>query len=82
MTRVLRRSLMRALSGQELWRGTGNRESIRQWLRKDHPIRWTWDNYRSGNHKRAAYFSDPALTHARKHRFRTPAETHRWLKKL
>ena len=75
MTRVLRRSLFRALSGQELWPGTGNREEFRRWLNKDHPIRWTWDTHHSANARREARFSDPTLEHARKHRFTDPAET-------
>jgi adenylate kinase family enzyme len=79
MTRVIRRSLLRAISGGELWAGTGNREEFRRWLDKDHPIRWTWDTYRSANKRREARFADPGLAHARKHRFRTPAETRRWL---
>jgi adenylate kinase family enzyme len=79
MMRVLRRSFLRAASGRELWPGTGNRENFRQWLRKDHPIRWTWDTYRSANDRREALFSGPLLAHAGKHRLRTPAEARRWL---
>jgi adenylate kinase family enzyme len=79
MTRVLRRSVMRAFSGQELWPGTGNREDFRRWLQKDHPIRWTWDTYRDANQRRAALFSDPHLAHARKHRLATPKDARRWL---
>ncbi len=79
MAQVLRRSFLRAISGQELWPGTDNREDFRRWVRKDHPIRWAWDTYQSGNERREARFSSPALTHARKHRFKTPRETRRWL---
>jgi adenylate kinase family enzyme len=79
MARVIRRSFLRAISGEELWPGTGNREDFRRWLRKDHPIRWTWDTYRSGNERREARFSGAALVHARRHRFKTPRETRRWL---
>ena len=79
MAQVLRRSVLRAISGAELWPGTGNREDFRRWLRKDHPIRWAWDTYQSGNARREARFSSPALAHARKHRFKTPGQTRRWL---
>jgi adenylate kinase family enzyme len=82
MARVLRRSVARAISGRELWPGTGNREDFRRWLQKDHPIRWTWDTYRSGNARRETRFRSPELAHARKHRFRTPGETKRWLAHL
>lgn len=43
MRRVIRRSFWRAALGTELWPGTGNRETFRQWFAdKDHPIRWAW----------------------------------------
>jgi adenylate kinase family enzyme len=79
MTRVLRRSFVRAATGQELWPGTGNREDFRRWLDKEHPIRWTWDTYRPANERRAVLFASQDLAHARKHRFRTPRETNTWL---
>jgi adenylate kinase family enzyme len=82
MSRVLRRSFLRAISGEELWPGTGNREDFRRRLQKDHPIRWTWDTYRAANAAREARFASSELAHARKHRFRSPAETRRWMTRL
>ncbi|MET9216214.1 MULTISPECIES: P-loop NTPase family protein [unclassified Nocardia] len=43
MTRVVRRSFTRAVTGRELW--NGNRESFRHWPDHDHPIRWAWSRY-------------------------------------
>lgn len=40
MARVLRRSVVRAVTREELWHG--NRESWREWLDPEHPIRWAW----------------------------------------
>lgn len=40
MTRVVRRSVVRAVTREELWHG--NRESWRSWLDPEHPIRWAW----------------------------------------
>jgi adenylate kinase family enzyme len=71
MARVTRRSFMGALSGRELWPGTGNREDFRQWLDKEHPIRWTWDTYRSANARRAVILADPAMAHARMHQLKS-----------
>ena len=45
MSRVLRRSLARAVDKRELWPGTGNREHFVRWLDKEHPIRWAWDTF-------------------------------------
>ena len=82
MPRVIRRSFLRAIDGEELWPGTGNRETFARWLDKEHPIRWTWDTYRSGRDKREALFESETLTHLRKHRFRAPRDTKRWLQGL
>ncbi|MET0136371.1 MAG: adenylate kinase [Kibdelosporangium sp.] len=43
MSRVLRRSVGRAITRKELW--NGNRERWREWLQPDHPIRWAWSEY-------------------------------------
>ena len=82
MARVLRRSFQRAFSGEELWPGTGNREDFRRWLRKDHPIRWTWDTYRDANERREAFFEVSQLPRARKHRLKTPSTTRLWMEQL
>jgi adenylate kinase family enzyme len=74
MSRVIRRSVLRSLSGQELWPGTGNREDWRRWIQRDHPIRWAWDTYRDRHARYEALFADPGLAHLRRHRLRRPAE--------
>jgi adenylate kinase family enzyme len=74
MPRVIRRSFLRSLTGQELWPGTGNREDWRRWLDKEHPIRWAWDTY---HRRRAAYeamLAEPGYEHLRLHRLRHPRE--------
>ncbi|MCE7002369.1 adenylate kinase [Kibdelosporangium philippinense] len=43
MSRVIRRSFIRALTRRELW--NGNREHWRDWLKADHPIQWAWTQY-------------------------------------
>jgi hypothetical protein len=43
MVQVVWRSLTRALLRRELW--NGNRETIRFWLRPDHPMRWAWSTH-------------------------------------
>ena len=74
MSRVIRRSVTRALSRDELWPGTGNTETWRRWLDKEHPIRWAWDTYDRRKIQYAALFADPGLAHIRKHRLRRPTE--------
>jgi hypothetical protein len=74
MGRVICRSFVRAMSGQELWAGTGNREEFGRWLDKEHPIRWAWDTYDRRRAQYTALFADPSLAHVRRHRLRRPAE--------
>ncbi|MDB5418119.1 MAG: hypothetical protein JWP50_1538 [Phenylobacterium sp.] len=74
MQRVIRRSLLRALSGRELWPGTGNREDFRRWLDREHPIRWAWDTFERRRKQYEALFADPRLARLDKHRLRRPRE--------
>jgi adenylate kinase family enzyme len=74
MARVLRRSFVRAWTGDELWPGTGNTETFARWLDREHPIRWAWDTYARRKRDYAAMFEDPALAHVEKHRLRHPRE--------
>jgi adenylate kinase family enzyme len=82
MRRVIRRSFIRALTKQELWAGTGNRELFRRWLDKEHPIRWAWDTFHRRRAQYEAKFADPALAHLEKHRLRHPREASQLLRRL
>ncbi len=79
LPRVIARSFERAISGKELWPGTGNRETFSRWASREHPIRWTWDTYHSARANRRALFASDGLAHARRHRFRHPREADAWL---
>jgi adenylate kinase family enzyme len=74
MRRVLRRSLARAIGGQELWAGTGNREDFRRWLDKEHPIRWAWNTYNHRRHALQDLMDHEATAKMQKHRLRRPRE--------
>lgn len=45
MWRVVKRSIVRAVTRRKLW--NGNREDWREWARPDHPIRWAWSSHRA-----------------------------------
>ncbi len=82
MRRVIGRSLARSLSGQEVWPGTGNRETWNRWLDKDHPIRWAWDTF---ERRRASYetaFETKKPAHLTVHRLRHPREAEPLLERL
>ncbi len=74
MARVLRRSFHRAWSGDELWPGTGNTETLVRWLDKEHPIRWAWDTFDQRRRRIDLEMADPALAHLQKHRLTDPRE--------
>ncbi|WP_309644245.1 hypothetical protein [Phenylobacterium sp.] len=74
MRRVIRRSFLRSLTRKEVWPGTGNVEVWRNWLDKEHPIRWAWDTF---DRRRARYeetFGGDRLAHVALHRLRHPRE--------
>ncbi len=74
MPRVVRRSFVRAWTGKEVWPGTGNVETWRDWLSKEHPVRWAWDTF---ERRRAGYeqaLTSPKLAHLQVHRLRDPRE--------
>jgi adenylate kinase family enzyme len=75
MTRVLRRSFVRAWTGDELWPNTGNRETFSRWLDKAHPIRWAWDNYADRKRRYDALLARPALAHLERIRVTEPRQT-------
>lgn len=74
MARVIRRSVVRAVSGRELWAGTGNREDWRRWLDREHPIRWAWDTHAKNRAKYAARLAAPEAAHLTVIRLRHPQE--------
>lgn len=74
MPQLFKRSLMRALDQKELWPGTGNRERFSQWLQKDHPLRYSWDNWARRRGEYAQRVLEPQFAHLRVHRLKHPKE--------
>lgn len=74
MSRVLRRSVLRALDRRELWPGTGNRESIWKWFDKEHPIRWAWSTADRRRRDYEALVQLPEHSHLNVMRIRRPVE--------
>ncbi|MFD1783710.1 AAA family ATPase [Phenylobacterium terrae] len=82
MRRVIRRSIVRALDGKELWPGTGNRENWRMWLSPEHPIRWAWSTYHRRKREYAQRISDPKWSHLTVHRLTRPAQAEALVREL
>lgn len=78
--RLLRRTLDRIRDGQELWPGTGNRETIRNaFFSRESLFWWALKTYWRRRRSYTALFARPEYAHATRLRFRTPAEADRWL---
>jgi len=78
--RLFRRAVRRIRSGEELWPGTGNRETYRnQFLSRDTLFWWALKTYRRRKREFPAILARPEYAHLRVHHFRRPAEAERWL---
>jgi len=80
MARVIRRTLLRSLRGNELW--NGNREQWRNLLRPDHPVWWAWKHFRRHRCEWAEALQDEAHAHLAVLRLRRPAGTAEVLRRL
>lgn len=80
LARWARRTLARIRSGHEFWPGTGNRESLRNALRRDGLLVWILHTHRPRRRRLVADLaSRPDLTAIR---LRSPAAAKRWLATL
>jgi adenylate kinase family enzyme len=77
MTRVIRRSVARAVMRTELW--NGNRERARSFMRASHPIRWSWTHHERKRMEYAARLEQPEYDELDVYRFPTPREASAWL---
>ena len=77
MSRVLRRSFVRAWRGDEIF--NGNTETFRDWLDPEHPVQWAWTQYEARHADLERRFADPSYAGLRKVRFTGPFAARRWL---
>lgn len=82
MRRVIWRSLVRAVTREELWPGTGNRETFAKWLEKDHPIRWAWDTFERRRKQYEELTREPEFAHLKVLRLRRTREANEVVAKL
>ena len=78
--RLFERAVRRIRSGEELWPGTGNRETFRnQFLSPDNLFWWALKTYRRRRRELPLALARPEHAHLTVHRLRRPAETEAWL---
>ncbi len=70
LRRAVLRSLRRIVTRKRLWHG--HRDSLRAWLREDHPVRRAWSAHHPRRRLMAARLADPAWAHLHVVRLPTP----------
>jgi adenylate kinase family enzyme len=73
------RSIPRLFSQNELWPGTGNRESLRMLLSRDSIVLWTIQSYGRRKKKYLSYLEADEFSHIHFHRLRSPREAYQFL---
>ncbi|HYK97788.1 MAG TPA: hypothetical protein VEU77_05290 [Candidatus Acidoferrales bacterium] len=80
--RLWTRTITRIRDGQELWPGTGNRETIRgAFFSSESLFVWVLRTYRRRRREYPALLALPQYAHAQRLRFRSPAEAAGWLER-
>jgi len=77
MRRVLRRSAVRTLLRKRIF--GGNVETLKAWLRPDHPAWWAWAHYRARQAEIAARCASQQFAPLNVIRLRTPRAARHWL---
>ena len=79
--RVSKRAIQRSFTRQELWPGTGNRETLsKAFLSRDSVIWWAITTYRKNRRTYAAMMASPEYSHIRFVRLRSPRSVAAYLK--
>jgi adenylate kinase family enzyme len=80
MYRVIRRSLLRAARGNELW--AGNHEKWSHLWHPSHPIRWAWDTWQRRRSETEEAVGQPQYAHLVVRRVRRSRELRRVIQDL
>ena len=81
--RLFGRALRRIRSGEELWPGTGNRETFRnQFLSRETLFWWALKTHRRRRRELPVVLARPEHAHLVVHRFRRTKEAKTWLSRL
>ena len=70
---AIARAAGRLISQEELWPGTGNRESLRMLFSKESIVLWTITSYARKRKNIIKMMGDPEYRHIRFHQLRSPA---------
>jgi adenylate kinase family enzyme len=79
-SRLLRRTLRRIVTQEELW--NGNRESLRTMLSRESILLWLLRTYWRRRREYPALLARPEMAHLQVMRFHSPQQTTRWLQNI
>ncbi len=80
LSRVTKRAIQRSMSQEELWPGTGNRETLRKsFLSRDSIILWSITSYRRNRQRYAGMMTSPRYRHLPFLRLTSPQAVERFL---
>lgn len=79
---AFKRAISRALTKEELWPGTGNRESLRKLFSKDSIVLWTIKTYYKNKERYPELQKNPKYQDISFVRLRTPKECQEYLSKI
>jgi hypothetical protein len=83
LARLFVRGLRRSRTGDEIWPGTGNRETYRnQFLARDNLFWWALKTYRRRRRELPLALARPEHAHIVVHRFRRSGEAESWLARI
>lgn len=83
LLQAIKRAVRRSLTKEELWEGTGNRESFRKsFFSKESIIWWTITTHKKNRLKYESYLVDPRFSHLKFIRLKSHAEAENFLKTL
>jgi len=83
LARLFARAVRRSRTREELWPGTGNRETLRnQFLSRDSLFLWALKTHRRRRRELPLILARPEHAHLLAHRFRRSAEAATWLSRL
>lgn len=75
----LSRSIYRAVTGVELWKGTGNRESFLRMFSKDSIVLWLFKTYKPHKKRIEDRMGSAEYSHLTFHRLKSRREVHEFL---
>lgn len=83
LLQAIRRAIKRSITGEELWEGTGNRESFKKsFLSKDSIILWTIKTHKPVRKKYEEYMKSEKYAHIKFVRLRNHKEAQRFLQMI